>query len=138
MKYLETCLRVFNIFVKATTKLQAEKYPTIYYLLPEVYSIYTKLENIRDELNLVRTFFYILLYIYILTLYQEVFTIAINKGIAKLRKYYPKTGIDNKNKALYLALILDPRIKEGGLSQLGLSNGTIIDIKTKLKEEYNL
>ena len=49
--YLEKCLRIFSIFIKATTKLQAEKYPTIYYLVPEVYKIYTRLEAIRDEFN---------------------------------------------------------------------------------------
>ena len=49
--YLEKCLCIFSIFVKATTKLQAEKYPTIYYLVPEVYKIYTRLEAIRDEFN---------------------------------------------------------------------------------------
>jgi hypothetical protein len=37
--YLEKCLKIFTIFTKATTKLQAEKYPTIYYLIPEVYNI---------------------------------------------------------------------------------------------------
>ena len=44
--YLEKCLRIFSIFVKATTKLQAEKYSTIYYLLLEIYNMYNKLENI--------------------------------------------------------------------------------------------
>ena len=38
--YLEKCLKIFSIFVKATTKLQAENYPTIYYLIPEVYTTY--------------------------------------------------------------------------------------------------
>jgi hypothetical protein len=49
--YLEKCFKIFSIFVKATTKLQAENYPTIYYLIPEVYSLYTKLDNIKNELN---------------------------------------------------------------------------------------
>lgn len=48
---LKQCLRVFAIFVKVTTKLQAEKYPTIYYIIPEIYNIYLRLENIRDEFN---------------------------------------------------------------------------------------
>ena len=50
--YLEKCLKIFSIFIKATTKLQAEKYPTIYYLIPEIYKIYTRLESIRDEFNI--------------------------------------------------------------------------------------
>jgi hypothetical protein len=49
--YLEKCLKIFSIFIKATTKLQAEKYPTIYYLIPEIYNIYNRLELIREELN---------------------------------------------------------------------------------------
>jgi hypothetical protein len=57
----------------------------------------------------------------------------------KLRKYYPKTRFLNiKNKALYLLLIFDPRIKIEGLSLIGLTSGLSIDIKNKLKEEYNL
>ena len=50
--YLEKCLKIFSIFIKATTKLQAEKYPTIYYLIPEIYKIYTRLESIRDKFNI--------------------------------------------------------------------------------------
>ena len=49
--YLEKCLKIFSIFVKATTKLQAENYPTIYYIIPEVFLIYTKLENFRANLQ---------------------------------------------------------------------------------------
>ncbi|CZT10958.1 uncharacterized protein RAG0_15273 [Rhynchosporium agropyri] len=105
IQYLEKCLKIFNIFIKATTKLQADKYPTIYYLIPEVYNIYTRLENIREELN------------------DPVFRDAINKGIAKLRKYYPKQGINLNNRALYLSLILDPRIKRDGLELIGLTRG---------------
>ena len=51
LAYLEKCLRIFSIFVKATTKLQAEKYPTIYYLMPEIYNIYNRLELIKTDLN---------------------------------------------------------------------------------------
>jgi predicted metal-dependent hydrolase len=51
IKYLENCLKIFSIFIKATTKLQAEKYPTIYYIIPELYSIYIKLKQVREDLN---------------------------------------------------------------------------------------
>jgi hypothetical protein len=54
--YLQKCFKIFSIFVKATTKLQAEKYPTIYYLIPEIYKIYTLLENIKIELNVSTSF----------------------------------------------------------------------------------
>ena len=70
---------------------------------------------------------------------KKVLKEAIEKGIAKLRKYYPKTGsINNRNKALYIALILDPRIKLVGLSNMGFSTSIISDIKTRFKEVYNI
>jgi len=47
--YLNNILNIISIFVKATTKLQAENYPTIYYIIPEVYRIYTRLENLKNN-----------------------------------------------------------------------------------------
>jgi hypothetical protein len=60
--YLEKCLKIFTIFTKATTKLQAEKYLTIYYLIPEVYNIYNRLEIIRDEFNVSKIPLLLLIY----------------------------------------------------------------------------
>ena len=47
--YLNNILNIVSIFVKATTKLQAEQYPTIYYIILEVYKIYKKLDNSKAE-----------------------------------------------------------------------------------------
>jgi len=47
--FLNNILNIISIFVKATTKLQAENYPTIYYIILEVYKIYNKLENFKIE-----------------------------------------------------------------------------------------
>src|SRR5882757_8592005 len=47
--YLRNILNIISIFIKATTKLQAEAYPTIYYIIPEVYKIYNKLESFKRE-----------------------------------------------------------------------------------------
>ena len=70
---------------------------------------------------------------------KKVLKEAIEKGIAKLRKYYPKTrSINNKNKALYIALVLDPRIKLVSLSNIGFSTSIISDIETRFKEVYNI
>jgi hypothetical protein len=64
---------------------------------------------------------------------------AINKGIAKLRKYYLKLSVlNNKNKALYLALTLNPRIKRKGLATIGLSSGIETDIYNRLRIDYNV
>ena len=48
IKYLNNILNIISIFIKATIKLQAENYPTIYYIVPEVYKIYNRLENFKD------------------------------------------------------------------------------------------
>jgi hypothetical protein len=53
IEYLEKTLTIISIFIKATTKLQAEKYLTIYYIIPEVYNIYNKLEKLKEDFNLV-------------------------------------------------------------------------------------
>ena len=47
--YLNNILNIISIFIKATTKLQAESYPTIYYIIPEVYRIYKKLDDLKTE-----------------------------------------------------------------------------------------
>ena len=47
--YLNNILNIISIFVKSTTKLQAENYPTIYYIIPEVYKIYSKLDKAKHE-----------------------------------------------------------------------------------------
>ena len=51
IEHLKKCLCIFEVFILATTKLQAEKYPTIYYILPFIYNIYSELETIRADLN---------------------------------------------------------------------------------------
>ena len=51
IEYLRKYLKIFEIFIKAITKLQAEKYPTIYYLIPIVYDIYNKLNRVKEKLN---------------------------------------------------------------------------------------
>jgi hypothetical protein len=54
-----------------------------------------------------------------------------------LRKYYPNdAGINTKNKAIYIALLLDLRIKRAGLELTGITSSQATDIKTKLNIEY--
>ena len=47
--FLNNILNIISIFIKATTKLQAENYLTIYYIIPKVYKIYNKLKNFKKE-----------------------------------------------------------------------------------------
>lgn len=51
IKYLNNTLSILKIFVKATNKLQADKYPTLYYTIPLVYQIYNSLDNLKLELK---------------------------------------------------------------------------------------
>ena len=44
--------------------------------------------------------------------------------------------MSNRSKALYLALILDPRIKREGLSNIGLGSGLESDIYNRLYTDY--
>jgi hypothetical protein len=60
--FLNNILKIISIFVKTVTKLQAEKYPTIYYIIPEVYKIYNRLENFKNEFN-ISLFLFLLIYI---------------------------------------------------------------------------
>ncbi len=49
--YIKNTLLILKIFVKTTNKLQANKYPTIYYILPLLYSIYSQLDKVINELK---------------------------------------------------------------------------------------
>jgi hypothetical protein len=60
--YLKNTLLILKVFVKATNKLQADKYPTIYYTVPMLYNIYIQLERIKEELK-VSSLLLLLLYI---------------------------------------------------------------------------
>ena len=51
--YLNNILNIISIFIKATTKLQAKAYPTIYYIIPEVYKIYNKLEIFKKDFKVI-------------------------------------------------------------------------------------
>ena len=55
--YLNNILNIVSIFIKTTTKLQAEAYPTIYYIILEVYKIYARLEKFKVEYIISNYFF---------------------------------------------------------------------------------
>jgi hypothetical protein len=59
INYLNNILNILSIFIKATIKLQAENYPTIYYIILEVYKIYNKLEKFKEIYNISILKFYI-------------------------------------------------------------------------------
>ena len=47
--YLKNTLSILEVFVKATNKLQGQKYPMIFYTIPLVYNIYNNLEKLKEE-----------------------------------------------------------------------------------------
>ena len=51
--FLKNILNIISIFIKATTKLQTKTYPTIYYIIPEVYKIYNKLEIFKKDFKVI-------------------------------------------------------------------------------------
>ena len=59
--FLKNILNIISIFIKAITKLQAEKYPTIYYIILEVYKIYNKLNDLKVKYK-VSYFYYFFKY----------------------------------------------------------------------------
>ena len=61
---------------------------------------------------------------------------SFNKEITKLRKYFLKTNINQDNKALYLSLILNPRIKKNSLEAISLTQGQIINIYNRLYIDF--
>src|ERR1700693_5335860 len=50
--YLNNILNIISIFIKATTKLQAENYLIIYYIISEIYKIYNKLKFFKKEFKI--------------------------------------------------------------------------------------
>ena len=66
--YLNNILNIISIFIKAITKLQAENYPTIYYIIPEVYKIYNKFEGFKKEFKISLLLLFLIILINILIL----------------------------------------------------------------------
>jgi hypothetical protein len=56
ISYLKKGLKILEIFIKATTKLQAEVYPTVYYMVPEIYEIYNRSDLKKKVLNIIFKF----------------------------------------------------------------------------------
>jgi hypothetical protein len=66
--YLNNILNIISIFVKAITKLQAENYPIIYYIILKVYKIYNKLKGFKREFKASLLYLFLIILINILIL----------------------------------------------------------------------
>jgi hypothetical protein len=60
IQYLNDCLDIFKIFIKATTKLQANKYSIIQYIYSYIYQIRTRLNEKFNQESLVSNIIYML------------------------------------------------------------------------------
>ena len=50
-RYTDTLYKdIFEVFIKATKKLQGQKYPTLYYSLPLLSQVYQNLELIKEQI----------------------------------------------------------------------------------------
>jgi hypothetical protein len=58
--------------------------------------------------------------------------------VTGISEYFLKTGINQANKALYLSLILNPRIKKNGLEAISLIQGQIININNRLYIDFQV
>ena len=94
--------KIFEVFIKPTTKLQGELYITLNITLLYIYQIYNKLDNLINIYKSQRNIQY------------NSYIIAIKRGIEKLEKYFPRriTSSNIRSLKVYiLTLILDPRFK---------------------------
>ena len=94
--------KIFEVFIKPTTKLQGELYITLNITLLYIYQIYNKLDNLINIYKSQRNIQY------------NSYIIAIKRGIEKLEKYFPRRIISSNIRSLkvyILTLILDPRFK---------------------------
>ena len=126
---------IFEIFVKPTIKLQGEIYTTLNKSLLFIYQIFNKLEKQREIFESKKR------YEPSNVDYNNIIQ-AINNGIKKLTKYYPRSLTPNtlqKYKPYLFSIILDPRFKLRHFKEEGLLyfyDSIHRDIITLFKNEY--
>lgn len=127
LKELKT---IFEVFLKPTIKLQGQIYTTLNFSLLYIYQIYKKLDNLISIYKQNKTI-------------NSSFILAIQNGLEKLDKYYPKKVTAAILKGYYkpyiLSIILDPRFKLIHFKNQGLLSfypNIIDDITTILRYEY--
>ena len=91
LSILANIANILKLFEKPTIKLQASKYPTLYYSLPYYLSFKKDLEAIKDKEFIRR---------------EAILLAGINSAIKKLEKYLE---IDKEREELLFSIILDSR-----------------------------
>lgn len=126
---------IFEIFVKPTIKLQGEIYTTLNKTLLFIYQIFNKLEKQLEIFESKKRYDSS-------NIDYNIIIQAINNGIKKLTKYYPRSLTPNtlrSYKPHLFNVILDPRFKLRHFKEDGLLyfyDSIYKDITTLFKNEY--
>ena len=121
---------IFKVFLKPTIKLQSQIYTTLNYSLLYIYQIYKKLDNLINIYKQNKAI-------------NSSFILAIQNGLEKLDKYYPRkvtaTILKGYYKPYILGIILNSRFKLihfKNKSLLSFYFTIIEDVTTILRFEY--
>ena len=123
-KYLETICKVLKIFEAPTKMLQGSNYVTLNNTIPVVSDILQKLGVLKDGG---------------LSSSNHLLQLGLESAFDKLREYYPihKDEI-GPIKNLYLATVLDPRLKIAALQDCGISDSAITNVEEYFHEVYSV
>jgi hypothetical protein len=116
---LANIANILALFEKPTIKLQASKYPTLYYSLPYYLSFKKDLIAYKDKDFIIK---------------DPILLEAIKSALIKLDKYLE---INKDKEELLFTIILDPRRKLSAFKHLGYSNNRIKSIKQSFIAVYN-
>ncbi|KAM9930418.1 hypothetical protein OXX59_000515 [Metschnikowia pulcherrima] len=123
-KYLETICKVLKIFEAPTKMLQGSNFVTLNNTIPVVSDILQKLGVLKDGG---------------LSSSNHLLQLGLESALDKLREYYPihKDEI-GPIKNLYLATVLDPRLKIAALQDCGISDSAITNVEEYFHEVYSV
>lgn len=118
LNILANIANILKIFEKPTIKLQASKYPTLYYSLPYYLNLKKDLDTYKTKDFIIR---------------DSILYRAISSSITKLEKYL---NIDKEKEELLFSIILDPRRKLSAFKHLNYEDNIIENIKTSFIRAY--
>ncbi|KAM9904030.1 hypothetical protein OXX69_007712 [Metschnikowia pulcherrima] len=123
-KYLETICKVLKIFEAPTKMLQRSNYVTLNNTIPVVSDILQKLGVLKDGG---------------LSSSNHLLQLGLESAFDKLRGYYPIHKDEIRSiKNLYLATVLDPRLKIAALQDCGISDSAITNVEEYFHEVYSV
>lgn len=122
-EYLITIRDVLRIFEVPTKMLQGSSYVTLNHTIPVVSDILKKLEALKEG-GIGKG--------------NHLLQLGLESAFEKLSEYYPLHKDDIEPiKNLYLATVLDPRLKIAALKDCGISSSAITNIEEYFYEVYS-